>query len=230
MPTYFPMKKNIVVVGGSHGVGEALVKKLNGGAELYTFCRTPVESTHHTAFDVLTQDLPLETLPEVIDGLVYCPGSINLRPFHLLKDEDWQNEWQLNVMGAVKVLRALYPRLKKSDKASVVLFSTVAVQKGMAFHASIAASKGALEGVTRSLAAEWAPQIRVNAIAPSLLDTPLAAKLTSNTKIREQSVEKHPLKRIGTADDVASAASYLLSSESSWMTGQILAVDGGMSL
>lgn len=224
------MKKNIVIVGGSHGVGEALVKKLNGSTELYTFCRTPVEASHYTPYDVLTQELPLEGLPESIDGLVYCPGSINLRPFHLLKDEDWQNEWQINVMGAVKVLRALYPRLKKSDKASVVLFSTVAVQKGMPFHASIAASKGALEGVTRSLAAEWAPQIRVNAIAPSLLDTPLAAKLTSNAKIREQSVEKHPLKRLGTADDVAAAASYLLSSESSWMTGQILAVDGGMSL
>jgi 3-oxoacyl-[acyl-carrier protein] reductase len=224
------MKKNIVIVGGSHGVGEAVVKKLHLEAELYTFCRTPVKGTHHTTFDVLTQDLPLDALPETIDGLVYCPGSINLRPFHLLKDEDWNQEWQLNVMGAVKVLRALYPRLKKSDKASVVLFSTVAVQKGMPFHASIAASKGALEGVTRSLAAEWAPQIRVNAIAPSLLDTPLAAKLTSNAKIREQSVEKHPLKRLGTAEDVASAASYLLSSESSWMTGQVLAVDGGMSL
>lgn len=224
------MKNNIVMVGGSHGVGAALVQQLKAQAELYTFCRTPVEETHHVLYDVLSQDLPLEGLPECIDGLVYCPGSINLRPFHLLKDEDWQQEWQLNVMGAVKVLRALYPRLKKSDKASVVLFSTVAVQKGMAFHASIAASKGAIEGVTRSLAAEWAPQIRVNAIAPSLLDTPLAAKLTSNAKIREQSIEKHPLKRLGTADDVASAASFLLSSESSWMTGQVLAVDGGMSL
>jgi NAD(P)-dependent dehydrogenase (short-subunit alcohol dehydrogenase family) len=216
--------KNIVLIGASHGIGASILTKLQGH-HLFTFSRSGTPS-----FDALTQDLPLENLPEVIDGVVYCPGSINLKPFHLLKNEDFEAEWHLNFMGAVKVLRALYPRLKKSEMASVVLFSTVAVKKGMPYHASIAAAKGAVEGLTRSLASEWAPKIRVNAIAPSLVETLLSAKLTANAKIKEQSIEKHPLKRIGTPEDIASAAVYLLSDDSSWMTGQILAVDGGMSL
>ncbi|MBY0518524.1 MAG: SDR family oxidoreductase [Bacteriovoracaceae bacterium] len=216
--------KNIVIIGASHGIGASILTKLSGH-QVFPFSRSETPP-----FDVLTQDLPLDGLPEVIDGVVYCPGSINLKPFHLLKNEDFEMEWQLNFMGAVKVLRTLYPRLKKSEMASVVLFSTVAVQNGMPYHASIAAAKGAIEGLTRSLASEWAPKIRVNAIAPSLVETPLSAKLTANAKIKEQSIEKHPLKRIGTPEDIASAAVYLLSDESSWMTGQILAVDGGMSL
>lgn len=222
--------KNYVVIGGSHGVGESLVSLLKEEANLYCFCRTEVPGVSYTPFDVMTQDLPLDALPDVIDGVVYCPGSITLKPFHLLKDEDWDTEWKLNVMGAVKVLKALYPRLKKSEGASVVLFSTVAAKKGMPFHASIATAKAGLEGLVHSLAAEWAPLIRVNAVAPSLVETPLAAKITANAKVREASVEKHPLKRIGTPDDIAQAAKYLLTPASGWVTGQVLAVDGGMSL
>jgi len=222
--------KNYLIIGGSHGITETLVKNLKNEAKLYCLCRTEVQGVEYIAFDVLKDELPLEQLPEVIDGVVYAPGSINLKPFHLLKDEDWENDWKLNVMGAVKVLRAVYPRLKKSANPSVVLYSTVAVKKGMPYHASIASSKAAIEGLTRSLAAEWAPLIRVNAIAPSLVETPLAAKLTANAKVKEQSIEQHPLKRLGTSEDLARATQYLLTGDSAWVTGVVLAVDGGMSL
>jgi NAD(P)-dependent dehydrogenase (short-subunit alcohol dehydrogenase family) len=137
---------------------------------------------------------------------------------------------ELNTFGAVRILQALYPKLRKSESASVVLFSTVAVQKGMNFHTSIAMAKGAIEGLVRSLAVEWAPKIRVNAVAPSLVDTPLAAKITGNAKALEVTLEKHPMKRIGTPADIAEAALYLLSSRSSWVTGQVLHVDGGLSI
>jgi NAD(P)-dependent dehydrogenase (short-subunit alcohol dehydrogenase family) len=214
--------KNIVIIGGSHGISEALVKLLEPSANVFSFSRS-------TNFDVLKDALPSD-LPEVIDGVVYAPGSINLKPFHLLKAEDFQKDFELNTLGAVRVLQALYPKLKKSEAASVVLFSTVAVQKGMSFHTSIAMAKGAIEGLTRSLAIEWAPKIRVNAIAPSLVDTPLAAKITGNPKTLEVTTEKHPLKRIGNQMDIAQAALFLLEDKSSWMTGQVLAVDGGLSI
>jgi NAD(P)-dependent dehydrogenase (short-subunit alcohol dehydrogenase family) len=214
--------RNIVIIGGSHGIGQKIAEFLQD-AQIFAFNRS-------NGFDVTKDALPLEGLPEVIDGVVYAPGTINLKPFHLLKMDDFQNDMQINCMGAVKVLQALYPKLRKSDAASVVLFSTVAVQKGMNFHSSIAMAKGAIEGLTRSLAIEWAPKIRVNAIAPSLIDTPLAAKITGNQKALEVTVEKHPMKRIGTPDDVAEVANYLLSQRSSWITGQVLAVDGGLSI
>lgn len=214
--------RNIVIIGGSHGIGQKIAELLQD-AQIFAFNRS-------NGFDVTKDALPLEGLPEVIDGVVYAPGTINLKPFHLLKMDDFQNDMQINCMGAVKVLQALYPKLRKSDAASVVLFSTVAVQKGMNFHSSIAMAKGAIEGLTRSLAIEWAPKIRVNAIAPSLIDTPLAAKITGNQKALEVTVEKHPMKRIGTPEDVAEMANYLLSQRSSWITGQVLAVDGGLSI
>jgi 3-oxoacyl-[acyl-carrier protein] reductase len=217
------MEQNIVIIGGSHGISETLVRELEGKAKLFCFSRTQ-------NFDATKDALPLNELPDVIDGVIYAPGSINLRPFHLLKPEDFLADYQLNVMGAVKVLQALYPKLKKSESASVVLFSTVAVQKGMNFHSSIAMAKGAVEGLVRSLAVEWAPKIRVNAIAPSLVNTPLASKLTANSKTLEGVIEKHPLKRIGTSEDIARAALFLLSSDSGWMTGQVMAVDGGLSI
>lgn len=217
------MKQNIVIIGGSHGIGEAIVKELRETANIFTFSRT-------VNFDVLKDTLPLTDLPDVIDGVVYCPGSINLKPFHLLKMEDFQNDFALNTLGAVKVLQALYPRLRKSEAASVVLFSTVAVQKGMNFHSSVAMAKGAIEGLTRSLAVEWAPKIRINAIAPSLVATPLAEKITSNPKAMELTIEKHPMKRIGTASDIAEMALFLMSPKATWVTGQVFAVDGGLSI
>jgi NAD(P)-dependent dehydrogenase (short-subunit alcohol dehydrogenase family) len=217
------MKRNIVIIGSSHGIGQHIAEGLAQEANLFSFSRT-------TNFDVLKDTLPLADLPEVIDGVVYAPGSINLRPFHLLKAEDFAHDMELNTFGAVRILQALYPKLRKSESASVVLFSTVAVQKGMNFHTSIAMAKGAIEGLVRSLAVEWAQKIRVNAVAPSLVDTPLAAKITGNAKALEVTLEKHPMKRIGTSADIAEAALYLLSPRSSWVTGQVLHVDGGLSI
>jgi NAD(P)-dependent dehydrogenase (short-subunit alcohol dehydrogenase family) len=216
------MKRNIVIIGGTHGISQSIAEKLSETANVFCFSRS-------NNFDVTKDTLPTD-LPDIIDGVVYAPGSINLKPFHLLKPDDIQNDFELNTLGAVKVLQALYPKLRKSESASVVLFSTVAVQKGMNFHTSIAMAKGAIEGLTRSLAAEWAPKIRVNAIAPSLVDTPLASKITGNAKALEVTTEKHPLKRIGTASDIAEMSLFLLGDSSSWITGQVLHVDGGLSI
>lgn len=217
------MKRNIVIIGGSHGISQVIADKLNHDANVFCFSRT-------NGFNVLNDQLPLDNLPDVIDGVVYAPGSINLKPFHLLKIEDFLFDLNQNAIGAVKILQALYPKLKKSSEASIVLFSTVAVQKGMNFHSSIAMAKGAVEGLVKSLAIEWSPKIRVNAIAPSLVETPLSEKITANSKILEATIEKHPLKRIGKSSDIAELALFLLSEKSSWMTGQVLAVDGGLSI
>jgi NAD(P)-dependent dehydrogenase (short-subunit alcohol dehydrogenase family) len=168
-------------------------------------------------------------LPDVIDGLVYCPGSINLKPFHRFSDDDFMKDFELQVLGAVKVIRAVLPKLKKAEQASIVLFSTVAVANGFPFHSQVSTSKGALEGLTRALAAEYAPKIRVNCIAPSLVDTPLAGQLLNNEKKVEVNAQRHPLKRVGRPDDIAMAVEYLLSEKSSWVTGQVLKIDGGIS-
>ncbi|MEY2709024.1 MAG: hypothetical protein RIQ91_1654 [Bacteroidota bacterium] len=178
-------------------------------------------------WDALSDEIP-QGLPDVIHGVVYAPGSINLKPFRGLKLEEFRADFEVNAMGAVKALQACLSGMKSAGKASVVLFSTVAVQSGMGFHASIAMAKGAVEGLTRSLAAEWAPQIRVNAVAPSLVNTDLAARLLSTPEKVEASGKRHPLQRVGEPGDIASAVKFLLGDGSDWMTGQILAVDGGM--
>ena len=169
--------------------------------------------------------------PEEILGAVYCPGSINLRSFRSLQPADFRQDLELNLLGAVRFLQACQPRLKGPDggTASVVLFSTVAVGQGMPMHTSVAAAKGAVEGLARSLAAEWSPKIRVNVIAPALTDTPLAARLLSSPDKREALAVRYPLKRIGEPADVAALARFLLSAESGWITGQVFGVDGGMS-
>jgi NAD(P)-dependent dehydrogenase (short-subunit alcohol dehydrogenase family) len=161
---------------------------------------------------------------------VYCPGTINLKPFHRISIADFKQEMEVNFYGAIRLLQACLKGLKKSSSPSVVLYSTVAVQTGMGFHAGIASAKGAVEGLTRSLAAEWAPnKIRVNAIAPSLTETPLALALLSTPEKKEASDKRHPLGRVGRPEDIAEATVFLLSEKSSWMTGQILHLDGGMS-
>lgn len=220
--------KNIVIIGGNSGIGKALASELKElGANLFLYSKS---GDGTTALDVSVDFETIPELPEIIDGLVYCPGTINLKPFHRISLADFQKEMEINFFGAVRVLQACLKGLKKSDAASVVLFSTVAVQTGMGFHAGIASAKGAIEGLSRSLAAEWAPnKIRVNTIAPSLTDTPLASSLLSTPEKKESSDKRHPLGRVGTSEDIAKAASYLLSGDSSWMTGQILHLDGGMS-
>jgi NAD(P)-dependent dehydrogenase (short-subunit alcohol dehydrogenase family) len=229
-------KKNIFIVGGSSGIGLELVKVLSDSYnEIYVGSRTnntlvDIPGVHHLVLDVTADALDLEALPEVVHGLVYCPGTIVLKPFQRLTTDDFLEDFSVNLLGAVKVIQGCLRRLKKSPTgATIVLFSTVAVKTGMAFHASVASAKAAVEGLTRSLAAEFAPRIRVNAIAPSLTDTPLAQNLLSSEEKRQASAERHPLKRIGTTQDIAQLAAHLLSDTGAWITGQIIHVDGGMS-
>jgi NAD(P)-dependent dehydrogenase (short-subunit alcohol dehydrogenase family) len=227
--------KNYLVIGGSSGIGKSLTKILSeSGHQVFATYNQhqPDESTpntHYSYLNVLDEGINLDFLPDELDGVVYCPGSINLKPFSRIKLDAFAEDYKLQVLGAIKVLQAALPRLKTVEQSSVVLFSTVAVQLGFNFHSQVAASKGAIEGLTRSLAAEWAPNIRINAIAPSLTNTPLAAKLLSNDKKIEANAERHPLKKIGSPEDIAEMAAFLLSEKSSWMTGQIMHVDGGMS-
>lgn len=225
------MKKNILLIGGSSGIGLATAKLLTESHEVYIASRSSDSLTgldiHHLPFDVTTDDLSTLDLPAELSGLVYCPGSINLRPFKGLKPEAFEADFQINVMGFVKSLQAVLPNL--TTNSSVVLYSTVAVKVGMPFHASVAASKGALEGLGKSLAAELAPKTRVNVIAPSITNTPLADRFLNNEAKMEKSAQRHPLKRVGEASDIAAMTRFLLSDDSSWMTGQILGLDGGMS-
>jgi NAD(P)-dependent dehydrogenase (short-subunit alcohol dehydrogenase family) len=183
----------------------------------------------HHRFDAVAGPFPEDSLPPTLDGVVYCPGSIRLRPLARLTEEEFVEDFQLNLLGAVKVIQGCRKALRKAEAgASIVLFSTVAVQTGMPFHASVASAKGAVEGLTRSLAAELAPHIRVNAVAPSMTDTPLAAALLADDAKRKAAADRHPLKRVGSPEDIASVAVFLLGEESSWITGQVVGVDGGM--
>lgn len=225
-------KKNILLIGGSYGIGLEIAKDLAQECNVHVASRSidsPPEGVTHHAFNVLKDDINQLQIPETIDGLVYCPGSINLRPFKMLKPEAFAADLELNFMSLIRVVHALLPKLKNSEQASLVFFSTVAVKVGMPFHTSVAAAKGAIEGFAKALAAEYAPAFRVNVIAPSLTDTPLASKLLTNDDKRLKMGERHPLKRVGTAKEVADLASFLLSDKSSWITGQVLGIDGGTS-
>jgi NAD(P)-dependent dehydrogenase (short-subunit alcohol dehydrogenase family) len=227
--------KNYLIVGGSSGIGQALAELLasEGHQVFATFQRHEPTNTNsginYHYCNVLDESLDLEFLPEVLDGIAYCPGSIQLKPFHRIQPMDFVSDYQLQVVGAVKVLQAILPRLKKAENSSVILFSTVAVQLGLPFHSLVAASKGALEGLTKALAAEFAPRIRVNAIAPSLTDTPLAANLLNSEEKRTSNAQRHPLKKLGTPSDIAHMAAFLLSDKAGWISGQVFPVDGGMS-
>ena len=226
--------KNYIVIGGSTGVGMELVKLLEQeGAKVFATYNTNFvpdrKNAKYLKYDVLNDNLEIENFPEEIHGLAYCPGSINLKPFHRFSEEDFVEDFRFQVVGATKVIKQLLPKVKKSEHSSILLFSTIAVQSGFSFHSQVSISKGAIEGLTRSLAAELAPKIRVNAIAPSLTDTPLALKLLNTPEKVQFQSEKNPLKKIGAAKDIAEAALFLLTQKSSWVTGQIFHVDGGHS-
>jgi len=221
------------MVGGSYGIGASLLSELERekDVQVTVISRSSPEgkgkSTHIQA-DVFSEVPNLEM--EAIHGLVYLPGTINLKPFHRLDRDLLLQDLNVNVLSAIKVVQHFLKQLKAAKGASVVFYSTVAVKLGMPFHSSVAVSKGALEALTRSLAAEYAQNnIRFNCIAPSVTDTPLAAKLLSDDKRKEASARRHPLGRYGVAADIASASTFLLSEASSWMTGQVLHVDGGLS-
>ncbi len=228
------MSRTIVLVGGNSGIGLAAAEMLAAeGHRVIAFARNAaetgfvqgVEYHNYNANDFLSRP----PLPDAIDGLMYMPGTIRLKPFNRLSIEDFKEEYEINFLGAVHFIQHALPSLKKGDNASVVLFSTVAVTTGMPFHTSIASAKGAVEGLVRSLAAEYAPNIRFNAIAPSLTNTNLAEPLLNTESKRESSANRHPMKRIGEPKDIAAAACFFLSPEAGWITGQVLGVDGGMS-
>lgn len=224
-----------LIIGASSGIGKALSLQLaDAGHRVYgTYHTNEIQSNHsgieYHPLNVLDENLSLDFLPEELTGVIYCPGSINLRPFERIKPVDFTNDYNLQVVGAIKTIQAIASKLKNSANAAIILFSTVAVHTGLPFHSQVAASKGAIEGLTKALAAEYAPKIRVNCVAPSLTDTPLAASLLSNDQKKEANAQRHPLQRIGSADDIANMVEFLLSIKASWITGQIIHVDGGIS-
>jgi NAD(P)-dependent dehydrogenase (short-subunit alcohol dehydrogenase family) len=227
--------RNYLIIGGSSGIGASIVAKLAESREdkvLATYFSNATQDSDNVQFfhyNSMIDNIANYDLPDEIHGFVYCPGAIMLKPFKRLTEQGVIDDFKLQVIGAMNTIQAILPNLTAAKNASVVLFSTVAVQQGFNFHAQVAMSKGAIEGLTKSLAAEFAPVIRVNCIAPSLTDTPLAEQLLSSEEKRKANADRHPMKQIGTADDSAELAVFLLSEKSKWMTGQIIHIDGGMS-
>lgn len=223
--------KNVLIIGGTKGIGLELANNLADSNNVTVVARQHSDSLNSNikfhSMDALNQQFSYSG--EILDALIYCPGTINLKPFNRLAEDDFLEDFKVNLLGAVKVIQENIQKLKNSDNASILLFSSVAANQGMPFHTSVSASKAAVEGFAKSLAAELAPQIRVNVIAPSITNTPLASKLLSNDDKIVKSGERHPLKRVGQPSDIAAAAEYLISNKSSWVTGQVMAVDGGMS-
>ena len=222
--------KTYLFIGASSVIAKSLAKSLlEKGSRIIALSRTQPSWNFSKFYPInLLEQIELPKIDESIDGLVYFPGSINLKPFKNLKAINFQSDFQLNVQGAIASIQTYLPNLSLSENASIVLFSTVAVQTGMPFHSSVAVSKGAIEGLTRALAAEFAPKIRVNCVAPSLTNTPMADRLLNSPEKIEASANRHPLKKIGNPSDIANMVEFLLSEKSQWITGQILHVDGGL--
>jgi NAD(P)-dependent dehydrogenase (short-subunit alcohol dehydrogenase family) len=221
---------NYLLVGSSSAIASKVIENLKEqGHVLWTISRSEMEfASQHKVLNIVTDDIPENFLPDTLHGLIYFPGTIILKPFHRISVDEFMMEYQINFIGAVKSIQAALPALKRGN-GSVVLISTVAATIGLGFHASIASSKAALEGLSKSLAAEYAPTIRFNVVAPSITDTPLAEKLLNTEEKKLNSGKRHPLNRVGESEDIASAILFLLGKESSWITGQTLHVDGGMS-
>ncbi len=221
--------KTIIVVGGSKGIGKALVNKLLTSANVINISRS-IPKTSHKNLTHYSCDVSQDQLPDIesADGLVYCPGSINLKPITRLSIDDFKNDFEINVIGAVKSIQKYLPALKKGNHSSILLFSTVAAKLGMPFHASIATSKSGVEGLVKSLGAELAPSIRINAIAPTVTNTDLAAKLLRNEKMVENITERHPLKKFLAPEEVADMAGFLLSQKAASISGQIFKMDCGI--
>ena len=222
--------KRILVVGGSHGIGKEIVNQLVAENQIINFSRTRPDLDHnnlrHFEIDILNSELP--DIDE-LDSIIYCPGSINLKPIGILKEEDFLNDFNINVMGIVKTVKKYLKALKTSNNASMVFFGTVAVGQGMPFHASISVAKAGVQALGRSLAAELAPNVRINCIAPSITDTPLAGSILRNEKSRERIAERHPLNRIINPKEIAALASFLVSDNAKSISGQTYGVDAGMS-
>ena len=222
--------KTILLIGGTQGIGANIVNQLKESHKLIIASRSEFPESHeninHIKFDAMEDSLNTDELSE-LDGFVYCPGSINLKPFKMMSLDTFEKDMEINFFGLIKVVKDIMPKMKEAS--SLVFFSTVAVSNGMPFHTSVAAAKGAIEGFAKSLAAEYAPKLRVNVVAPSLIDTPLASRLLNNDKKRESMGERHPLKRVGKPEDIGNIVSFLLGEQSSWMTGQVIGVDGGIS-
>lgn len=224
---------NYLIIGHSSGIGAAISQKLSLDNRVFgTYFQHPPtvtnDNTSSHLVNVLDDNIDLSFLPATLDGLIYCPGAISLKPFSRIKEEDFINDFKLQVTGAIKIIQACLPKMKNSEAASIILFSTVAVQTGFNFHSMVSTSKGAIEGLTKALAAEFAPKIRVNCIAPSITNTPLANNLLNTPDKIDANAQRHPLKKIGSAETIADAALFLLKDTSSWITGQILHVDGGI--
>jgi NAD(P)-dependent dehydrogenase (short-subunit alcohol dehydrogenase family) len=233
------MSEKYLIFGATGSVGSSLAEQLKNSAnEIHLVARNENEiktiseklGCGFTIADVL-EDGFIEKVKADIDdikGIAYCIGSIDLKPFRMITEQDMNKCMKLNLYSAIEVIKAYQESLKK-NKGSIVLFSTVAAQRGFSNHAIIASAKAAVEGLTVSLAAEFAPNIRVNCVAPSLTKSKIAEPMLKNTTIAEGIAKAHPLKRLGEGKDSASLARFLITEDSSWVTGQIIAVDGGRS-
>ena len=221
--------KKIVVIGGSKGIGSAIVKSLVETNQVVNISRS-VPLLSHTNLTHFSCDILSDELPEIdqIDSLIYCPGSINLKPISRLTLDDFRTDYEINVISAVKAIQHFLPALKKGNNPSILLFSTVAAKLGMPFHASVAAAKSGVEGLAKSLGAELAPTIRVNAIAPTVTDTDLASKLLRNERMIESITERHPLKKFLAPQEVADMATFLISDKARSISGQIFELDCGI--
>ncbi len=221
--------KKIIIIGGSKGIGNAILNSLVEDNKIINISRTSpmVKSSNltHYSLDILTDDLP--DIADV-DILIYCPGSINLKPISRLSLDDFKEDFEINVIGAVKSIKKYLDPLKKGTNPSILLFSTVATKLGMPFHASVATSKSGVEGLVKSLAAELAPIIRVNAIAPTVTDTELASRLLRNDKMKENIIDRHPLKKYLDPQEVADMAGFLISDKAASISGQIFNLDCGI--